>query len=219
MMDFEFYEWEPLLSQERSRPYFNKLLLAVEQAYANGTVYPPGEQLFSALRLTPPDKTRCVILGQDPYHEPNQAMGLAFSVPDGTPLPPSLRNIYKELESDLGIVRTGGDLSDWAEQGVLLLNATLSVEQGRANSHSAFGWQKLTDAIILAAAALPRKPVFVLWGGFAGKKAALLGADVPVLLSAHPSPLSAYRGFFGSRPFSAVNALLDVPIEWGECGK
>lgn len=214
MKDFDFYGWNALLEGERSKPYYGRLLASVEAAYASATVYPPREQLFTALRLTPPERTRCVILGQDPYHEPNQAMGLAFSVPDGTPLPPSLRNIYKELESDLGVVRTGGDLTDWAQQGVLLLNATLSVEQGRANSHASFGWQKLTDAVILAAASLPQKPVFVLWGGYAGKKAALLPPDTPVLLSAHPSPLSAYRGFFGSRPFSRVNALLSEPIRW-----
>lgn len=214
MKDFDFYGWNALLEGERSKPYYGKLLASVGAAYASATVYPPREQLFTALRLTPPERTRCVILGQDPYHEPNQAMGLAFSVPDGTPLPPSLRNIYKELESDLGVVRTGGDLTDWAQQGVLLLNAALSVEQGRANSHASFGWQKLTDAVILAAASLPQKPVFVLWGGYAGKKAALLPPDTPVLLSAHPSPLSAYRGFFGSRPFSRVNALLSEPIRW-----
>ncbi len=214
-MESDFYGWEPLLRAERSKPYFAALTAAVEQAYATAAVYPPREKLFEALRLTPPEKTRCVILGQDPYHEPGQAMGLAFSVPEGVTLPPSLRNIYKELESDLGIVRSTGDLSDWAEQGVLLLNATLSVEQGRANSHAAFGWQKLSDAIILAAAALPQKPVFVLWGGYAGKKAALLPEGSRVLLSAHPSPLSAYRGFFGSKPFSKVNALLgEDAIKW-----
>ena len=215
MIDFDFYEWEPLLSAERQKPYFPALLSRLEAAYASSTVYPPREQLLEALRLTPPKSVRCVILGQDPYHEPRQAMGLAFSVPEGVALPPSLRNIYKELESDLGIMRTGGDLSDWARQGVLLLNATLSVERGKANSHAKFGWQKLTDAIIHAAADLPQKPVFVLWGGFAGKKAALLPAGSRVLLSAHPSPLSAYRGFFGSKPFSKVNALLgENAIRW-----
>ena len=214
-MEFCFYDWEPLLQEERGKPYFQKLLQSVESAYAAAEVYPKPSQLFEALRLTPPEQVRCVILGQDPYHEPGQAMGLAFSVPEGTALPPSLRNIYKELESDLGIMRTGGDLSDWARQGVLLLNATLSVERGKANSHAKFGWQKLTDAIILAAARLPRKPVFVLWGGFAGKKAALLPAGSRVLLSAHPSPLSAYRGFFGSKPFSKVNTLLgENAIRW-----
>ena len=214
-MEFCFYDWEPLLQEERGKPYFQKLLQSVESAYAAAEVYPKPSQLFEALRLTPPEQVRRVILGQDPYHEPGQAMGLAFSVPEGTMLPPSLRNIYKELESDLGIERTSGDLSDWARQGVLLLNATLSVERGKANSHAKFGWQKLTDAIILAAARLPRKPVFVLWGGFAGKKAALLPAGSRVLLSAHPSPLSAYRGFFGSKPFSKENALLgENAIRW-----
>ena len=214
-MEFCFYDWEPLLYPERQKPYFGKLLSNLEAAYAGGTVYPPKEKLFEALRLTPPERVRCVILGQDPYHEPGQAMGLAFSVPEGVTLPPSLRNIYKELRDDLGIERTSGDLRDWAEQGVLLLNATLSVEQGKANSHAKFGWQKLTDAILSAAAKLPRKPVFVLWGGYAGKKAVLLPEGSRVLLSAHPSPLSAYRGFFGSKPFSKVNALLgENAIRW-----
>ena len=213
-MEFCFYDWEPLLQAERQKPYFGKLLSKLEAAYESTTVYPPREKLFEALRLTPPEKVRCVILGQDPYHEPGQAMGLAFSVPEGVTLPPSLRNIYKELRDDLGIERTGGDLRDWAEQGVLLLNATLSVEQGKANSHANFGWQKLTDAIISAAGNLPQKPVFVLWGGYAGKKAALLPEGSRVLLSAHPSPLSAYRGFFGSKPFSKVNELLEDEIRW-----
>ena len=214
-MEFCFYDWEPLLQEERGKPYFRKLQQSVAAAYKSTEVYPPEDRLFEALRLTPPEQVRCVLLGQDPYHEPGQAMGLAFSVPEGVALPPSLRNIYKDLESDLGIERTNGDLRDWAEQGVLLLNATLSVERGKANSHAKFGWQKLTDAIIHAAADLPQKPVFVLWGGFAGKKAALLPAGSRVLLSAHPSPLSAYRGFFGSKPFSKVNALLgENAIQW-----
>lgn len=215
-MIFDFYQWEPFLQQEREKPYFQSLRWAVEKAYATSTVYPPQEKLFEALRLTPPSETRCVILGQDPYHQPMQAMGLAFSVEQGVKLPPSLRNIYKELSDDLGIVRQKGDLSDWARQGVLLLNSTLSVEGGKANSHSAFGWDKLTDAILLAAASLPQKCVFVLWGAYAGKKAALLPPACLVIRSAHPSPLSAYRGFFGSRPFSAINAFLDAPINWGE---
>ena len=214
MIRFDFYDWEPLLQKERQKPYFPALLSSVEAAYAGSTVYPPREKLFEALRLTPPERVRCVILGQDPYHEPGQAMGLAFSVPEGVALPPSLRNIYKELRDDLGIERTSGDLRDWAEQGILLLNATLSVEQGKANSHASFGWQKLTDAIILTAASLPQRPVFVLWGGYAGKKAALLPENIPVILSAHPSPLSAYRGFFGSKPFSKVNEILGEAIRW-----
>ena len=214
-MEFSFYGWEALLHGEREKPYFLKLQQSVAAAYESSEIYPPADRLLEALRLTPPEKVRCVILGQDPYHEPNQAMGLAFSVPEGVALPPSLRYIYKELESDLGIKRRSGDLSDWAEQGVLLLNATLSVERGKANSHAKFGWQKLTDAILLAAAALPQKPVFVLWGGAAGKKAALLPPGSRVLCAPHPSPLSAYRGFFGSKPFSRVNELLgDNKINW-----
>ncbi len=215
-MGFCFYEWESLLRSEREKPYFARLEQAVEAAYDAGEVYPPRDKLFEALRLTPPEKLRCVILGQDPYHEPGQAMGLAFSVPEGIKLPPSLRNIYKELQDDLGIERSGGDLSDWAEQGVLLLNATLSVERGKANSHSALGWQKLTDAVISAAASLPQDCVFVLWGGYAGKKAALLPPGSLVIRSAHPSPLSAYRGFFGSSPFSRIHELLGEELDWSE---
>lgn len=208
--------WQAQLADYLASPAWAALTDRVEAAYQTETVYPPRAWLFTAFHLTPPEAVRVVILGQDPYHEAGQAMGLSFSVPEGTPLPRSLKNIYRERESDLGVPPSAsGDLTDWARQGVFMLNTVLTVAQGQANSHAAFGWQKLTDTIILAAAALPQRPVFVLWGGFAGKKAALLPEDSRVLLSAHPSPLSAYRGFFGSKPFSKVNALLgENAIRW-----
>ena len=217
-----FYGWEALLAPEREKSYFDPLRTAVEEAYASDRpVYPPREKLLEALRLTPPEQVKCVILGQDPYHEPGQAHGLSFSVPEGTPFPPSLRNIYKELAADLGTEPpAGSDLTPWAEQGVLLLNTTLTVYGGEAGSHRSFGWQHFTDAVISAAAALPQSIVFILWGADAGKKAALIGSEERhlILRSAHPSPLSAYRGFFGSRPFSRCNEFLlsrgETPIEW-----
>ena len=214
--------WQPLLAEELEKPYFAALAERVDAAYASQTVFPPHEDLFAAFALTPPEAVRAVILGQDPYHEPGQAHGLAFSVRRGVKLPPSLRNIYQELEADLGIRPAAhGDLTGWARQGVLLLNTVLTVERGKANSHRDFGWQRFTDAVIAACARLPQPVAFVLWGGQAQKKAALLdGAVYPrlVLQSAHPSPLSSYRGFFGSRPFSQINAFLrengQTEIHW-----
>ena len=214
--------WQPLLAEELEKPHFAALAERVDAAYASQAVFPPREDLFNAFTLTPPEAVRAVILGQDPYHEPGQANGLAFSVRRGVKLPPSLRNIYQELEADLGIRPAAhGDLTGWAWQGVLLLNTVLTVESGKANSHRGFGWQRFTDAVIAACARLPQPVVFVLWGGQAQKKAALLdGAAYPrlVLQSAHPSPLSSYRGFFGSRPFSQINAFLrengQTEIHW-----
>ena len=156
--------WEELLQEEMVAPYFKELCERVAQRRACTTVYPPQEREFYALEMTPPENVRAVILGQDPYHEPNQAMGLAFSVEKGTPYPPSLRNIFKELSDDLGIDTAHGDLTAWARQGVLLLNTVLTVEKGKANSHAAWGWQKFTDAIIAATNALPQPIAFVLWG-------------------------------------------------------
>lgn len=214
--------WTPYLEQELRAPYFAALLQRVGAARAAGTVYPPEERTFFALTATPPERVRAVILGQDPYHEPGQAMGLAFSVPQGERLPPSLRNIFTELHADLGLPQpSGGDLTPWAERGVLLLNTVLTVGRGAANSHAAWGWQRFTDAVLAAMAALPQPVAFVLWGGHAQKKAAL-AADSPyprlVLQAPHPSPLSAYRGFFGSRPFSKINAFLEASgsraIDW-----
>lgn len=189
------------------------------QERQNGyTIYPSQENIFRAFQLLAPDDVTCVILGQDPYHEEGQAHGLSFSVPSGTPLPPSLRNIYKELTDDLGVsAPQSGDLTPWAGQGVLLLNTVLTVEQGKANSHANWGWQRVTtDALrILTQKKIP--PVFILWGGHAKKTAQEAGVDLSadnVLLAPHPSPLSSYRGFFGSKPFSATNRILSTPIQW-----
>ena len=204
--------WTPYLEQELRAPYFAALLQRVGAARAAGTVYPPEERTFFALTATPPERVRAVILGQDPYHEPGQANGLAFSVRPGIKLPPSLQNIYKELEADLSVpAAKNGDLTSWARQGVFLLNTVLSVQAHRANAHKDFGWQTFTDAVIAALGSLPQPIAFVLWGAQAQKKAAIIRESPHprlILESPHPSPLSAYRGFFGSRPFSQVNAFL-----------
>ena len=218
----ELGAWQTRLQPELDKPYFAALMQRVEEAYRTGTVYPPRQELFAAFRLTPPERVRVVILGQDPYHEPGQANGLSFSVAPGVRLPPSLRNIFEELRTDCGVTPPdSGDLTPWAEQGVFLLNSSLSVQAGAAGSHQAFGWQTFTDAAVRAVAALPQPVAFVLWGGHAQKKAAI-AADSPyprlVLQAPHPSPLSAYRGFFGSRPFSKINAFLESAgsraIDW-----
>jgi len=187
---------------------------------AGQTIYPPEGMLFTALRLTPPAKVRAVILGQDPYHEPGQAYGLAFAVPAGIKAPPSLRNILKEYSDDLGVeIPAQADLRKWAGQGVLMLNTVLSVEVGKALSHQKLGWQTVTDAIISACNALPQPVAFILWGKPAQEKARLLNpVKNAVFMGPHPSPLSAYRGFFGSKPFSTVNQMLQDrgadPINW-----
>ena len=213
----ELGAWQTRLQPELDKPYFAALMQRVDEAYRTGTVYPPRQELFAAFRLTPPERVRVVILGQDPYHEPGQANGLAFSVADGVRLPPSLRNIFEELRTDCGVTpRASGDLTPWAEQGVFLLNSSLSVQAGAAGSHQAFGWQTFTDAVVAALAKLPQPVAFILWGAHAQKKAAIAqSSSYPrlVLQSPHPSPLSAYRGFFGSRPFSAVNEFL---VQHGE---
>lgn len=214
--------WQALLKDELQKPYWCSLEQRLGAAYESGAVYPPAQQLFAAFERTPPTCVRAVILGQDPYHEPGQANGLAFSVSRGVKLPPSLQNIYKELEADLGVpAAKSGDLTSWAQQGVFLLNAVLSVRAHAANSHKDFGWQSFTDAVIAALAELPQPVAFVLWGAQAQKKAALVEkSPYPrlVLQSPHPSPLSAYRGFFGSRPFSQINAFLVSygfsPVDW-----
>ena len=214
--------WQALLKDELQKPYWCSLEQRLGAAYESGAVYPPAQQLFAAFERTPPTCVRAVILGQDPYHEPGQANGLAFSVSRGVKLPPSLQNIYKELEADLGVpAAKSGDLTSWAQQGVFLLNTVLSVRAHAANSHTDFGWQSFTDAVIAALAELPQPVAFVLWGAQAQKKAALVEkSPYPrlVLQSPHPSPLSAYRGFFGSRPFSQINAFLVSygfsPVDW-----
>ena len=218
-MEFsELGAWESYVNPADFGPLFER----VEHAYADSEVYPPRQQLFSAFALTPPEQVRAVILGQDPYHEPGQANGLAFSVRPGVKLPPSLVNIYKERETDLGIAPSlDGDLTHWAQQGVLLLNTVLTVERGKANSHKDFGWQEFTDGVIASLTGLPQPIAFVLWGAQAQKKAkAAAASPYPrlILQTPHPSPLSAYRGFFGSRPFSQINEFLtahgQAPIDW-----
>ena len=216
---------EPVLATPRLRALGE--FLAAQEA-AGKTIYPPRGQRLAALERTPLDAVKVVILGQDPYHGPGQAHGMSFSVPEGVAIPPSLRNIYKELESDLGIAPAAhGNLARWAEQGVLLLNTALTVEAGNAGSHQQRGWEEFTDAAVAAVAARSEPSVFLLWGAHARKKAAGvagLGAGSPhlVLTSAHPSPLSAYAGFFGSKPFSQANVFLVAnsrgAIDWRLAG-
>lgn len=202
--------WKRLLGPEG----LQLLAAAMERAeeeYEKFTVYPPKEEIFSAFHLVEPEDIRAVILGQDPYHEEGQAHGLAFSVGQGVKLPPSLKNIFTELESDIGCKRPqSGDLTPWAKQGVLLLNATLTVRQGEAASHKNLGWQAFTDHVVKCLGGLEQPIAFVLWGSHAQKKCTNVASKNPrvALLSPHPSPLSAYRGFFGSKPFSKINTFL-----------
>lgn len=212
--------WHSALSQEWDKPYFYNLAEFVRRAYASGPVYPPASKIFAAFDTTPFDKVKAVILGQDPYHEPGQAHGLCFSVADGVTLPPSLINIFKEINSDLGITPySSGNLERWASQGVLLLNSTLTVEAHRAGSHQGKGWEELTDAAIEALSNGRDGLVFMLWGSHAIRKGAKIDRSRHlVLTSPHPSPLSAYRGFFGNRHFSRANQWLaehgQTPIDW-----
>ena len=212
--------WHRRLAPEFEKPYFEALTTFIRQEYTSGPCYPPGRLIFHAFEATPFDKVKVVILGQDPYHEPGQAHGLCFSVPDGIALPPSLKNIYAEIQSELGVTPpSSGDLNRWAAQGVLLLNATLTVRRGQAASHQGRGWETLTDAAIQSLAREREHIVFMLWGSYAGKKAAFIDPQKHlVLTSAHPSPLSAYRGFFGNHHFQLCNDYLAAhgiePIKW-----
>lgn len=213
--------WQTVLDPYTASAAWGRLEARIAAERRSGKVFPPEEATFRALELTAPEQVKVVILGQDPYHDDRQAQGLAFSVPDGVKLPPSLRNIYRELADDLhwDSIPDRGDLSGWAEQGVLLLNAVLTVRAHEANSHRALGWEEFTDTVIAAVNAQPRRTVFLLWGAPAQKKKRLIDLDRhAVLESAHPSPLSAYRGFFGSRVFSRANAILTAagrePIDW-----
>jgi uracil-DNA glycosylase len=202
--------WRPVLIAETERPYWKPLQQFVKTERQKYQVYPPEQEVFAALHLTPYEKVGVLILGQDPYHEVGQAHGLCFSVRPRVPIPPSLQNIYQELHDDLGCkIPNNGCLTPWAEQGVLLLNAVLTVRAHQANSHQGKGWENFTDAIIRAVNAKPDQVVFVLWGGYARKKAPLIDTSRHVIIqSAHPSPLSAANGFFGSRPFSKINQAL-----------
>lgn len=212
--------WKEALKNEFLSPYFSELKEKLLQAKATHKVYPPSNLIFNAFNLTPFNAVKCVILGQDPYINEGEAMGLSFSVPSGVRIPPSLKNIFTELSSDLGIDTSAfcGDLSPWAKQGVLLLNASLSVNAGASNSHSTFGWQKFSDAVIKALSQKKEHIVFMLWGNFAKSKASLIDSSKHlVLCAAHPSPL-ARGAFFGSKPFSKCNAYLEnfgIPaINW-----
>ncbi len=213
-------DWWPVLRPEFESPEYQQLHDFLVQEYSTKTVYPEMHHIFTAFEWTPFSKVKVVILGQDPYHGPHQAHGLSFSVLPGVAVPPSLQNIYKELEADLGYPPVNhGYLKKWADQGVLLLNAVLTVRAGEANSHRGRGWELITDAAIKALSARPEPVVFILWGRSAQNKIKLINQETNLVLkSAHPSPLSAYRGFFGSRPFSKTNQALvamgETPIDW-----
>ncbi len=212
--------WQAVLGHETEKPYFGDLVAFVEQERAAGPVYPPAEQVFAAFEHTPYEAVKVLLLGQDPYHGAGQAHGLCFSVQPGVKVPPSLRNVYKELNDDLGLpAPSHGHLTAWAEQGVLLLNTILTVREATPKSHAGKGWETFTDAVIRAVAAKSERVVFLLWGGPSKKKQALIDGDQHVVLtSAHPSPLSARNGFFGSKPFSRTNEALTSagrdPIDW-----
>ncbi|MCW1949224.1 MAG: uracil-DNA glycosylase [Candidatus Shapirobacteria bacterium] len=213
--------WKKVLQKEFNEKYFEDLIAFVKSEYQKSTVYPSAKFIFNAFDLTPFDKVKVVILGQDPYHGPNQANGLAFSVNDNIPTPPSLVNIYKEIESDLGVKtkNKNGNLENWAKQGVLMLNATLTVKAAQAGSHQNKGWEKFTDAVVKILSEQKENLVFILWGSYAQKKGSIIDENKHLVIrSVHPSPLSAYAGFFGSKPFSQTNSYLiftgKEPIEW-----
>ena len=214
--------WNEILAEEIQKDYYQELQDFVQKRRAEVRVFPEEKNVFNALELTPFESVKVVILGQDPYHGFGQAHGLSFSVQKGIPLPPSLKNIYKELQEDLGgELPTEGDLSHWAKQGVLLLNTVLTVEEGNANSHKGMGWETLTNRLIESLNELNHPVIFILWGKPAQEKEKLITNPSHVILKApHPSPLSAYRGFFGSKPFSRVNGILiqqgQTPIRWTE---
>ncbi|USS93644.1 uracil-DNA glycosylase [Fructilactobacillus ixorae] len=213
-------DWWPILKPEFEKPYYQELRRFLVSEYQTHTVYPAMQRIFQAFEWTPFSATKVVILGQDPYHGPHQAIGLSFAVEPNVAVPPSLRNIYKELEHDLGIKPVQhGYLKHWADQGVLLLNAVLTVRDGQAYSHQGHGWEQLTDYAIAKLSERPEPVVFILWGRSARNKIKLIDQTTNVVIqSAHPSPLSANRGFFGSRPFSKTNAALTAmgaaPIDW-----
>jgi|SRR5690554_29156 uracil-DNA glycosylase len=212
--------WKSQLINEFDKPYFKELVQFVKEEYRSKTIYPPAKLIFNAFNSTPFNNVKVVIVGQDPYHQPHQAHGLCFSVNDGIKIPPSLVNIYKEINFDLGTpIATSGNLERWAKQGVLLLNATLTVSAGLAGSHQGKGWEQFTDRVIESLSRNGNNLVFMLWGSYAQKKGASIDQTKHlVLTSPHPSPLSAYRGFFGNKHFSRANEYLVLkgksPIEW-----
>jgi uracil-DNA glycosylase len=205
-------DWHDILQDEFEKDYFKTLVEQVKREYEKHTCHPPIDEVFRAFRLTPYTKTKVLLLGQDPYHNPHQAMGLAFSVNKGVKIPPSLENIFKEYQDDLGYPRpTSGDLTPWGKQGMLLLNAILSVRENNPLSHRPYGWERFTDHVITKLNEKERPMVFVLWGSYARSKKHLIDNDRHLIIeNVHPSPLSAYRGFFGSRPFSKINRFLET---------
>ena len=213
-------DWKSILREEFSKPYFEELVSFVKREYATGEIYPAGRNIFRAFDKCPFDKLKVVIIGQDPYHGEGQANGLCFSVNEGVPFPPSLKNIFKEISDDIGTpIPTSGELDRWAEQGVLLLNAVLTVRAHNAASHAGHGWERFTDAVVKAIAERKEGIVYMLWGSYAQRKGAIADPRKNLLLHAvHPSPLSAYRGFFGCKHFSSANNYLisvgKEPIEW-----
>jgi len=214
-------DWDEILKGEFDKPYYRQLRAFLKQEYTSRTIYPPMNDIFNALRYTSFENTKVVILGQDPYHEPGQAHGLCFSVKDGTLPPPSLINIYKEIKDDLGINNPSdyGELTGWAKQGVLMLNTVLTVRRGQANSHKGKGWEQFTDRVISELNNKTTPVVFLLWGANARAKAQIITNPIHIKLScAHPSPLSAYNGFFGCKHFSKTNEILVrnglTPIDW-----
>ena len=221
MVDVRIAEdWKELLKEEFAKPYFEELTSFVRGEYGSGVVYPAGRNIFRAFDCCPVDKIKVVIIGQDPYHGPGQANGLCFSVGEGVPFPPSLRNILQEVHTDVGApIPTSGELERWAEQGVLLLNAVLTVRAHEAASHAGRGWERFTDAVVKAIAERKEGVVYMLWGSYAQKKGSIADSSKNLILKAvHPSPLSAYRGFFGCKHFSAANDYLasigKEPIRW-----
>lgn len=212
--------WKALLSEEFTKPYFTALTEFVKDEYQQHQVYPPGSQIFNAFDFCPAEQARVVIIGQDPYHGPGQANGLCFSVSEGITMPPSLVNIFKELKADLGKdLPTHGSLERWAKQGVLLLNATLTVRARQPGSHQNKGWETFTDAAIRQLATSWEGLVFILWGAYAQRKGAMIDPEKHhIIQSPHPSPFAAHRGFFGSRPFSRTNQYLEAqgkkPVDW-----
>ncbi len=213
-------DWKELLREEFDKPYFEKLVQFVREEYATHRIYPRGSNIFRAFDKCPFEQLKVVIIGQDPYHGPGQANGLCFSVGDGVPFPPSLRNIFQEVASDIGTpIPASGNLDRWAEQGVLLLNAVLTVREHEAASHAGRGWEQFTDAVVRAIATRKEGIVYLLWGSYAQRKGAMADPTRNCILKAvHPSPLSAYRGFLGCRHFSQANAYLintgQTPINW-----
>lgn len=213
-------DWKEILFEEFSKPYFEELVSFVKQEYASGEIFPAGRNIFRAFDKCPFDKLKVVIIGQDPYHGEGQANGLCFSVNEGTPFPPSLKNIFKEVSDDIGTpIPTSGELDRWAEQGVLLLNSVLTVRAHNAASHAGRGWERFTDAVVKAIAERKQGVVYMLWGSYAQRKGSIADSRQNLILHAvHPSPLSAYRGFFGCKHFSQANRYLvsigKEPIVW-----